>query len=145
MAERVPILLAEDEPDDAHLIRTALEELEASNPLHLVESGDDAVSYLAGEGKFAERASYPFPGFMLLDLKLPGKSGVEVLRWLNQQPSLKSKLSVAVLSSLLLPENIEELCRLGVASSMEKPTSYHDLVQLMRSVKEQFLDRPRPS
>ena len=92
-----PVLLAEDNPDDVELVRRAFRETSALNPVHAVGDGDEAIQYLAGEGKYADRSAYPFPALFLLDLKMPVKDGLEVLRWLNQHPDIPRRLPVVVL------------------------------------------------
>ncbi|MCK5545342.1 MAG: response regulator, partial [Desulfobulbaceae bacterium] len=83
------ILLVEDNPNDVILIERAFRKANIANPLQRVTDGEQAVAYLAGERPYAERARCPLPVLMLLDLKLPRKSGLEVLEWLRDQPSLK--------------------------------------------------------
>jgi len=73
--DRVPILLVEDEPDLALLIQDALEDPDDIHRVHRVDCGEDAISYLAGEGKFVDRALHPFPLLVLLDLRMPGIGG----------------------------------------------------------------------
>jgi CheY-like chemotaxis protein len=84
------ILLVEDLADDVLLIRRAFEKAKVINPIHVVPNGEEAISYLNGSGKYANRAEYPLPDLVLLDLKMPGIDGFEVLRWIRQQPGLSS-------------------------------------------------------
>src|SRR5437879_1980484 len=93
------ILLVEDKEDDIFLIRRAFEKGGILNPLHVVRDGDEAIEYLAGEGKYNNRAEYPLPQLMLLDLKMPGTDGFEVLHWVRQQPGLSSLVIVVLTSS----------------------------------------------
>ena len=74
------ILLVEDNEDDVFLMRRALQGAGISNPLYLVDDGQKAIDYLAGTGDYADRSLHPFPALIFLDLKLPFKSGHEVLR-----------------------------------------------------------------
>lgn len=64
----------------------------------MVEDGEEAIAYLSGEGEYSNREKYPLPILMLLDLKLPRKSGHEVLEWLRSQPGLR-RLTVVVLTA----------------------------------------------
>ena len=73
------ILLVEDNPDDVFFMQRAWKAGGLQNPLHVAEDGDQAIKYLAGEGTFADRNAHPLPCVVLLDLKLPGKNGLEVL------------------------------------------------------------------
>ena len=92
------ILLAEDREDDIVIIRHAFAKAKFLNPLHIVRDGQEAIDYLQGEGKYANRDEYPLPSLFLLDLKLPRKDGLDVLKWVRSQPTL-SALRVVVLSA----------------------------------------------
>ena len=78
-ASALPILLVEDSPDDALLIQRAFRKANLANPVQLVRDGEEAVAYLSGKAPYDDRTRFPLPVFMLLDLKLPRRSGLEVL------------------------------------------------------------------
>ncbi len=140
MSNLSPVLLAEDNPDDVFLIRRAFQDTKASNPLHVVGNGDEAIQYLAGEGKFADRAAFPFPALFLLDLKMPVKDGLEVLRWLNQHPDIPRKLPVVVLSSTELPNETQMAYAMDIQACIVKPIGYSELRERIRILKEYWLD-----
>src|SRR5438874_11348590 len=94
-----PILLVEDDKNDVFFLRYAFEAAAIPNPLKVVEDGQQAIDYFAGKGKYGNRARFPFPCLVLLDLKLPVKMGLDVLRWVNEQPSLKTLLILVLTSS----------------------------------------------
>jgi CheY-like chemotaxis protein len=96
--EQSLILLAEDREDDIILIRKAFAEAYISNPLQVVRDGEEAIAYLAGNGRYFNRAEYPLPALLLLDLKMPRMDGFEVLKWIRQQPELSS-LRIVVLTA----------------------------------------------
>lgn len=75
------ILLVEDDPNDVILIQRAFTKAKVVNPLQVVNDGEAAIKYLSGEDPFADRDQHPLPVLILLDLKLPRKSGFEVLEW----------------------------------------------------------------
>ncbi|MGO8931744.1 MAG: response regulator [Limisphaerales bacterium] len=135
-----PVLLAEDDPNDVELVRRALRETNALNPVHAVGDGDQAIQYLAGEGKYADRAAHPFPALFLLDLKMPVKDGLEVLRWLHEHPDIPSKLPVVVLSSAELPNETQMAYALDIQACIVKPLSYSALREKIRILKEYWLD-----
>src|ERR1041384_6928520 len=98
MTDQPTILLAEDDPDDVLLAQIALRKARLANPLQIVRDGEEAIAYLQGEGRYADRNRYPLPILLLLDLKMPKVNGFQVLEWLRKQPLL-SRLPVAVLTS----------------------------------------------
>jgi CheY-like chemotaxis protein len=108
------ILLVEDERNDVFLLQYAFEAAGIANPLRVVEDGQEAVEYLGGAGKYADRDQFPMPCLVLLDLKLPVKSGHDVLRWIQRQPALKA-LVVIVLSSSREKNDVDTAYQLGGA------------------------------
>jgi CheY-like chemotaxis protein len=92
------ILLAEDDESDVEAIQCAFKHLEIKYPLKIVHNGEQVISYLEGEGAFANREHYPFPSLLILDLKMPKVSGWEVLDWLRSKPRAHS-LFVIVMTS----------------------------------------------
>jgi CheY-like chemotaxis protein len=140
MANLSPVLLAEDNPNDVELVRRAFRENNALNPVHAVGDGDQAIQYLAGEGKYADRAVYPFPALFLLDLKMPVKDGLEVLRWLHEHPDIPSKLPVVVLSSMELPNETQLAYAMDIQACIVKPLNYSALREKIRILKDYWLD-----
>jgi CheY-like chemotaxis protein len=132
--------LAEDNTDDVELVRRAFRESNALNPVFAVGDGDQAIQYLAGEGKYADRAAHPFPALFLLDLKMPVKDGLEVLRWLHDHPDIPSKLPVVVLSSAELPTETQMAYAMDIQACIVKPLSYAELREKIRILKEYWLD-----
>jgi CheY-like chemotaxis protein len=114
------ILLVEDNEDDVFLMRQALRSAGILNPMRVVEDGQEAIDYLAGAGKFADRKLYPFPGLLFLDLKLPRKSGFDVLEWIDQHAELPRPV-IVVLSSSNSPRDRERVLALGAAHYAIKP------------------------
>jgi len=123
------ILLVEDRDDDVLILRRSFQQAGIANPMQIVKDGEEAVAYLSGTGKYAERKEFPLPDLVLLDLKLPRLDGFEVLRWVRTQPAL-SGLRVVVLSS---SENIRDVnlaYALGANSFLVKPTDLKEYVEL---------------
>jgi CheY-like chemotaxis protein len=135
-----PVLLAEDNPSDVFLIRRALRETNTPNPLHVVSDGEEAIKYLAGEGKFADRELFPFPALLLLDLKMPVRDGLDVLRWLSEHPEVPRKLPVVVLSSAELPDKTQEAYAMDIQACIVKPLTYDELRERIRILKDYWLD-----
>src|SRR5436853_7461348 len=93
-----PVLYAEDDENDLFFMARAFEKLNIAHPLRTVDDGKLAVAYLAGTKPFENRKENPLPCLLLLDLSMPGKSGLEVLKWLKSEPPL-AELPVIVLTS----------------------------------------------
>ncbi len=128
-----PILLVEDDPNDQLLIRRALAKSRLLNPLHVVDDGDAAVEYLEGRGRFADRQAHPVPALVLLDLKLPRRSGIEVLTWLRAQPSLR-RTPVVILTSSKDSDDLNRAYDAGANSYLVKPVAFDGLIELLRTV-----------
>src|SRR5689334_15729492 len=97
--ERVEtILLAEDNSDDVLILKRVLRKAQISHQLIVVTDGQQAIDYLAGHGPYTDRQTYPLPGLVLLDLKMPRKSGLDVLLWRDQGKS-NTGIPVVVLTS----------------------------------------------
>ena len=127
------ILLVEDNPRDVLLIQRAFRKANVTVPLQVVEDGEVAVRYLSGEEPYTDRDRYPLPVLILLDLKLPRKSGAEVLAWLRQQPALK-RLPVVVLTSSKEYADINHIYDLGGNAYMVKPVAFDNLVEIVKGL-----------
>lgn len=136
------ILLVEDNEDDAFFMKQALKDAEILNPLQVAEDGQQAVDYLAGAGKFADRQKYPLPMVVFLDLKLPLKSGHEVLQWIRAQPQFQ-KLIVIVLTSSNEPVDLNRSYQLGANSFVVKPPTPVQLLELADAFKLWWLRQNR--
>jgi len=116
-----PVLLAEDDENDVLLIKRAFEKSRLVNSLQVACDGEVAVAYLSGEGTYSDRVRYPMPVAMLLDLKLPRKSGLEVLAWVKQQPGLK-RMPIIVLTSSREARDVQQAYDLGSTSTWSNPS-----------------------
>jgi CheY-like chemotaxis protein len=132
-AEVYPILVAEDDPDDAVLIRRAFRKANVANPIQLVSDGEEALAYLGGHPPFGDRLQFPLPILMLLDLKLPRRSGHEVLAWIRQEPPIR-RLPVVVLTSSREAADINRAYDLGANSYLTKPVGFDALLEMVRRV-----------
>ena len=128
------ILLVEDNEDDVFLMKRALREAGIQNPLQIVEDGQDAVDYLSGTGRYADGPPAAIPMVVFLDLKLPRKSGHEVLEWIRRQPRFE-KLIVIVLTSSNEPVDLNRSYRLGANSFVVKPPTAKELLELAEAFK----------
>jgi CheY-like chemotaxis protein len=129
-----PILHVEDRQEDVFLLQYAFKRAEIWNPVHLATDGQNAIDYLAGVGKFSDRAQFPLPYIVLLDLKLPHKMGLEVLEWIRQQPSLKS-LIIIILSSSAYKGDIQRAYNLGANAFLVKPSDANTFADMCKALK----------
>jgi CheY-like chemotaxis protein len=136
------LLLVEDSADDQFIMNRALKSAGVTNPLQIAEDGEQAVDYLSGAGKFADRLQYPLPALVFLDLKLPMKSGIEVLRWIRTQPELQGMV-VVVLTSSDAPSDIADAYKAGANSYLVKPPTADDLIAMAKSFKWYWLEYNR--
>jgi CheY-like chemotaxis protein len=127
------ILLVEDNSKDVFLIQRAFRKIEMTTPLQVVNDGDAAVRYLSGELPYSDRNLYPLPVLVLLDLKLPRRSGAEVLGWIRQQPELK-RLPVVVLTSSREYADVNSIYDLGANAYIVKPLGFEQLVDILRTL-----------
>jgi CheY-like chemotaxis protein len=134
------ILLVEDNEDDAFLMKHALNAAGVLNPLFTVETGQQAVDYLAGNGIYQNRAQYPLPVMVFLDLKLPLMSGHEVLAWIRGQRQLES-LTVVVLTSSNEPSDVRRSYSMGANSYLVKPLTASQLIDLAKAFNWSWLQR----
>jgi CheY-like chemotaxis protein len=133
------ILLADDDPNDVFLIQRAFQKTSLRNPMRVVNDGEEAVAYLNGDGEFSDRCRYPLPMLLLLDLKMPRKSGFEVLNWVRQQRGLK-RLVIVVLTSSNQSSDVNQAYDLGVNSYLVKPAGFDNLLHLVESLEKYWLE-----
>jgi CheY-like chemotaxis protein len=138
MSDRAVILLAEDREDDILLVQRAFSRANVPNPVYVVRDGEEVIWYLKGEGKYSNRAEYPLPDLLLLDLKMPIKSGFEVLKWIRRQPCLAA-LRVLVLTSSDSLRDVNLAYRLGANSFLVKPLEFENYIQLGSLIRDYWL------
>jgi len=126
------ILLAEDDPDHAHLVRAAFQRVAPEIPIMHVNDGEEAIAYLSGDGHYADRSKFPIPSLLLLDLKMPRIDGLEVLGWIRNSPEWRY-LPITVLTSSGHARDVDAALRLGANSFLVKP---HGLSEFFAAIKE---------
>jgi len=142
MTNDKPILYAEDDEDDVFLMKRAFKKAGVVNPLQIVTDGNLAIKYLSGLGRYANREAHPLPCLILLDLKMPGKSGFEVLKWLRMQPSL-STLPVIVITSSNHESDIHRAYLIGANGFLIKPGKPDELLAKVQCIKDYWLTHNR--
>jgi CheY-like chemotaxis protein len=134
------LLLVDDDPNDVFLFAHAMCKMGLPNPLCSVADGQAAIDYLQGTGRFADRGKFPFPRLLVMDLKLPYLSGLDVLAWLRMQPSVP--LYVVMLSASAQDVDIHEAYRLGADAFLTKPSEPHELERLVKRLCAFWLPAP---
>jgi CheY-like chemotaxis protein len=138
MPERATILLIEDREDDILLIKKSFAAAGITNPIFSVRDGEQAVKYLSSEGPYANHDEYPLPDLVLLDLKMPGMDGFEVLQWIRQQPHLRH-LRVIVLTSSEEHRDINRAYELGANSFLIKPQEFERFQEVSELLQNYWL------
>ena len=138
------ILLVEDNPDDALLIRKGFERAGYNNPIYWVENGEEALHYLKGLGKYADRTAFPIPGLMLLDLKLPRLDGFEVLSWVRAHLEWRC-LPVIILTTSFYGAEINRAYELGANSFLTKPADFVSYLEAIKNIGTFWLNSPLPA
>ena len=138
------ILYAEDEENDIFFLNLAFQDLGSPHTLKAVPDGEQAIDYLAGTGTFTDRVRYPLPALVLLDIKMPKASGLEVLKWIRQQPQFKS-LPVVMLTSSIRVEDMEMARQLGADDYLLKVSHHSKLAEIVKSLHDRWLSVPAPA
>ena len=129
--ETKTILLVEDDENDVVLIEHAFKKAGLKESLKVVRSGEQALEYLSGEGSYVDRERFPLPFLLLLDLKMPGTNGFEVLQWVRTASDLK-RLLVVVLTSSNLQADVDRAYELGANSYLVKPVELNQMVHMIQ-------------
>lgn len=138
----LPVLYAEDEENDAFLMQRAFRQLAIPNPLEIVADGKLAVEYLLGTGAYSDRHQHPMPCLVLLDLNMPGKSGLDVLKWLRAHPPI-STLPVVVLTSSNQQTDIHRAYLQGANGYLIKPGKPNELLAMVKGINDYWLTQNR--
>ena len=132
------IMLIEDEATDSLLIQRAFEKAGVANPIQTLAHGDKALAYLEGIGEYADRAKYPLPIFILLDLKLPGMSGLQLLKWIRTRKELRL-IPVVVLTNSSDDAEVKSAYEAGANSYLLKPADRKEVFRVVQLVQTYWL------
>lgn len=132
------ILLVEDNPDHAEMIRRTLEAGRTTQRLLHVRDGEEAISYLSREGIYADHAAYPLPDLLLLDLRLPKISGLEVLEWMRSRTNLRG-IATVILTTSNAEGDMTNAYRLGAISYLVKPFAIEEFARLLDACSHYWL------
>ena len=131
------ILQVEDDPNDVFFLQKTMKKLGVTSPIQVATDGQQAIDYLQGAGKFADRGKFPFPSLVLLDLKLPYVMGLDVLRWIREQG--RTALTVIMLSASAQESDIVAAYRLGANAFLCKPSEATKFDEMVRAIKDFWL------
>jgi two-component system response regulator len=143
MSHNKTILLVEDNPDDVELTRIAFEEAGGEHQLVVVSDGAEAVDYLHGRGRYADRVGAELPMLVLLDLNLPKLDGREVLEAIRAHDATR-KLPVVVLTTSAEPFDVDQVYALGANSYIQKPVEFERFVDVVRQIGLYWLALNQP-
>jgi CheY-like chemotaxis protein len=115
----------------------AMKQAEVLNPIQVVSDGQQAIDYLKGEGRFADREQFPMPCLVLLDMQLPRLTGFEVLRSIRQQ--LGMVIPVIMLTSSADDADVVTAYRLGANAFLTKPSQPGVLQDMVNAIKAFWL------
>lgn len=139
-----PVLIADDDTDDCLISMEAWEETGLGNELRFVQDGEALVDYLYHRKQYADHDTSPRPGLILLDLSMPKKNGLEALAEIKSDRTLQN-IPIIVLSTSQAPKEASEAYALGAYGFVTKPATFHEYLQVMRDVRQAWLDLKRPS
>jgi CheY-like chemotaxis protein len=137
------ILVVEDDENDLMFVKLAMKEAGISNPIQVARDGQEVLDYFQGTGKFADRAEFPLPYLVLLDLKLPFVMGLDVLAWIRNQPQFQSTIVIAFTSSHHTGD-VGSAYQLGANAYLVKPAEMDELEGMMKTLKDFWLTKNTP-
>jgi CheY-like chemotaxis protein len=129
------VLIADDSETDIFFLLRAFAGSHVRNPVYVVRSGTEAIEYLEGIGKYSNRAAFPLPKIVFLDLKMPPPDGFDVLRWKEKHRELPKMLWVAM-SNFDAIKTINEAYACGATTFLTKPLDAEDIRHLIKSFEE---------
>ena len=132
------ILLVDDNRMDVELALDAFREARLSNRVEVAGNGQQALDYLRGEGVYADRESYPLPALILLDLKMPGIDGFDVLRRIKDAPLLK-RIPAVILTSSREEGDRALSYDIGANSYLVKPVNFTNFVDVVKQIEGYWL------
>ena len=133
----VTVLHVDDDPNDTTLLQVACAKADVGFELQNIGDSMEVIEYLSGTGKYADRTQYRFPGLVLLDLKMPRATGLEILKWIRSHAMMKH-LPVIVLSGSELQEDMHQAFAGGANSYMVKPPNFSSLISMVKDIGAQL-------
>jgi len=138
MTKPATILLVEDQRTDVELTLEAFRVAQLANTVRISSTGEEALEYLLGKGKYSDRQEYPLPDLILLDLKMPGIDGFEVLRQIKADQDIM-RIPVIVLTSSSDEGDRAMSYDLGAVSYLVKPLSFTRFLNIIRDIGQYWI------
>ena len=132
--QRFTVLLVEDDLNDIFIVKRAFKMTNIPTPLQVVTDGQEAIGYLRGEGKYQDRDAFPLPKLIVMDIKMPRRSGFEVLEWVKGEMHPLRRIPVVIVSSSDNSADINRAYELGANAYMVKPMNYRAVEHLFESI-----------
>jgi CheY-like chemotaxis protein len=120
------VMLVEDDLNDIFLVKRAFKIAQIENPLN----------YLKGEGKYSDREAYPLPKLMVMDIKMPRRTGFEVLEWVKKKEGPLRRIPIVIVSSSDSPSDINRAYELGANAYMVKPMDFRAVEHLFNAITQ---------
>jgi CheY-like chemotaxis protein len=136
------VLLAEDDDNDALLMKRAFQRANNSGVLRIVRDGEEVIDYLQGKGQFSDRSKFPLPSVLIVDLKMPKKNGFEVLQWIKEHREFR-RIPAVVLSSSKQERDIVKAYELHANSYLVKPSAFNELQQVADTIQAYWIQLNR--
>jgi len=134
--EPFTVLLVEDDLNDIFLVKRAFKLAQMRNPLQIVTDGEEAIRYLRGEGKYADRVTHPLPKLIVMDIKMPRRTGFEVLEWVKGAGRPLRRIPVIIVSASEESADINRAYELGANAYMIKPMDYRQVEHLFQAITQ---------
>jgi CheY-like chemotaxis protein len=138
-AQKFTLLIVDDDADQRLFMKKAFEALAGNYRIQALAGGNEALAYLKGQGKYADRSTFEFPSYIITDLHMPNGDGFEILDFLKKNPAL-SVIPVVMLSSSADGDDIRHAYLLGVSSFFAKPGSLPELKALVRVIHAYWIN-----
>jgi CheY-like chemotaxis protein len=135
-------MVVDDNDGDILFFSRAFKQAGFKNRLITLSSGDETVKYLSGEGCYANREEFPMPKLALLDIKMPGIDGLEVLQWMRQNNSL-DQIPVLMLTTSSYPEEVKRAYALGANAYLVKPMDLQEFANQVKAMGQFWLEHCR--
>jgi CheY-like chemotaxis protein len=132
-------MIVEDDEDQRIFLQKSFEALGTHYTVQTLQSGDEAIAYLKGEGRFSNRAEFQFPAYIITDLKMADGDGFHILEFIKKNPAL-SVIPVVVLSSSEDQDDVRHAYLLGASSFLVKPAGLAALSALLNKVHEYWAE-----